>query len=123
MSKVSIWLDDERKMPSRFDHHVKTAKEAIKVIRRANEEEGILRISLDHDLGKDCGNGYEVATFIEEAAFMDQLLPFDLFIHTANPSVRKKMLQACLNAARFWELNHNNITVVVQVVDPKTHWG
>lgn len=123
MSKISIWLDDERKMPSKFDQHVKTSKEAIKAIKKANEDGGILRISLDHDLGDNCGNGYEVAAFIEEAAFMNELLPFDLYIHTANPSVRKKMLQACLNAARFWELNHSNTIVVVQVVDPKTHWS
>jgi hypothetical protein len=45
--KIALWLDDVRPMPEAFDVHVKTAEEAIALLRRGI----VVKISFDHDLG------------------------------------------------------------------------
>ena len=96
---MKIWLDDERPMPDGYDRHVRTAEEAISILKS-----GIVTvISLDHDLGENAGTGYEVACFIEEGAFSGTLSPMDVNIHSANPVGRNRMEQAINNAKKCWE--------------------
>lgn len=113
---TKLFLDDERKLPPSFNTHVYTAPNAIIMLKRGNIE----AVSLDHDLGlEEAGTGYDVAKFIEEAAFHKALEPFDCYIHTANPVARVRMLQALLNAQRFWK-QHFNKEVIVRVVEYDT---
>lgn len=97
-TKVKIWLDDERSMPSFYNYHAKTAKECIDKIK----EGGVVFISLDHDLGDGNGTGYDVAKFIEEAAFNNSIEKITTVIHSQNSIGRENMRQALLNARRFW---------------------
>lgn len=98
-SAVRMWLDDERPMPVDFDMHVRTAKEAIEAIKSGRVAEA----SLDHDLGgEENGTGYEVAKFIEEAAFQGALAPMRISVHSANPIGRNNMNMCINNAMRYW---------------------
>ena len=94
-----VWLDDERPMPEGFDLHVKTAREAISLIKS-----GVVHsISLDHDLGDDAnGTGYDVAKFIEEGAFQGSIAPMEISVHSANPVGSNNMRKCIDNAKRFW---------------------
>lgn len=101
--RIAVWLDDLRPMPGNFDLHVHTAQEAINILKTNTVE----YISLDHDLGlpdesSDPGTGYDVAKFIEESAFDGTLDPLSYNVHSANPIGRERMIQALMNADRFW---------------------
>lgn len=97
-----LWLDDERPMPEGFDLHVRTAPEAIAEIRKG----GVSMASLDHDLGgEQNGTGYDVAKYIEEAAFNGGLLPIDIRVHSANPVGRSNIERCVHNARKFWGSN------------------
>jgi len=98
---LRLWLDDERPMPAGFDVHVKTANEAISLIRSG----GVSIVSLDHDLGENEMTGYEVAKFIEEGAFQGSLIPMEVRVHSANPVGAKNMAFCIDNAKRFWRCN------------------
>ncbi len=96
---MNIWLDDERAMPDGFNTHVKTAEEAIELIKS-----GIVqKISLDHDLGTE-STGLTVANFIEEQAFHGKLKPINCFVHSQNIVGAKNIKMALENAKRFWEM-------------------
>jgi pimeloyl-ACP methyl ester carboxylesterase len=85
-------------MPADFDRQVKTSAEAIALL----EEGTVTAISLDHDLGESGGTGYEVACWIEEAAYEGRLAPIEVTIHSANPVGRVRMEQAIARARQFW---------------------
>ena len=95
---MKIWLDDSRPMPPGFDYHAKTAVEAIELLASG----GVTAISLDHDLGDDCGSGYEVACYIEQGAFDGTLATVEVSIHSANPVGRERMEQAISKARLYW---------------------
>ena len=98
---MKVWLDDERPMPDFFDTHVKTADEAIELIKTGNVEV----ISLDHDLaavGVDAKTGYDVAKFIEQYAY-EGGERMTIMVHTQNPVGRKNICMACQNAYKFWD--------------------
>jgi hypothetical protein len=98
-SSIRMWLDDERPMPEGFNLHVKRADEAIKAIKTGRVGE----VSLDHDLGgEENGTGYDVAKFIEEAAFQGSLAPMRLSVHSANPVGANNIKKCIDNAMRFW---------------------
>lgn len=117
---LRLWLDDERPCPVWFNKHVVSAPEAIKALREANGQ--ISLVSLDHDLGENKGNGYDVAYYIEQAAFDNLLPPFECTIHTANPVARKRMQQALENAARFW-YRHTKRKITIYTVDATRYYG
>ena len=96
---MKLWLDDLR-LPPQGWHWVKSAKEAIIILKSGVVKE----ISLDHDLGDDLamGTGYDVAVAIEQGAFSGVLAPLIWSIHSANPVGIQKMRQALYNADRFW---------------------
>lgn len=96
---MKIWLDDERPMPAEFDVHLKRGEHAIRALRLG----GITCISLDHDLGDESEvTGYDVAKFIEEAAYKGTLAPLEVLIHSANPVGVKNMQLALKRARMFW---------------------
>lgn len=100
---MKVWLDDERPCPHDYNLHIKTADEAIELLKTGK----VIKISLDHDLGTDDLNntGYKVAKFIEEGAFKKELKYIEVNIHTANPIGRKNMLTAIRNAKFYWKDN------------------
>lgn len=100
---MKLWLDDERVMPSTYDIHVKTAHSAMAVISVMGEF--IDEVSLDHDLGDlngDCGDGYDVACFIEAGAQRGALSQFKWNVHSANPTGAEKMKVALRRADAYW---------------------
>lgn len=64
---MKVWLDDIRKMPARFDRHVKTAQEAIELL-----ETGLVTfISFDHDLGPvEAGTGHDCRSGLWSGSIM-----------------------------------------------------
>ncbi len=84
-----IWLDDERMAPKGWVH-IKTDDYAVWCMKNCK----VSHISLDHDLGEDCGTGYDVICWIEEEVFMNNkfILP-EISIHSANPVGVSKMKQ------------------------------
>lgn len=100
--RISLWLDDWRKMPITFDVQAFTADEAIFVL----ESGTVGHISLDHDL-QEAGcyekNGYTVARTIEEMAYMGTLKRMTWACHSANPSGTERMRAAMKSADRYWK--------------------
>ena len=88
----SLWLDDVRTPPSPDWLWVRTSLDAIKALRGETFEV----ISLDHDLGEDAGDGYEVLQYLEAEIFRNPKyeLPQKILVHSANTVARKRMLQA-----------------------------
>lgn len=85
---MRVFLDDERATPAGWVR-VYWPAEAIALLETGN----VLELSLDHDLGDDDrGTGYDVILWIEEAVSLRSFLPPKIFVHSANPSAREKML-------------------------------
>ena len=96
--QLRVWLDDVRPMPDDFDCHVRTAQDAIALLKAGR----VGCISLDHDLGEgDVGTGYDVASFIEECAF-NGIRPPQCQIHSANPVGVQNMRRAIDSAWRLF---------------------
>lgn len=95
---MKVWLDDLRPMPLGFDTCVKTAPEAIKLL----ETKKVTLISFDHDLGDGAGTGYEVAVWIEGAAFLMQIPRLAWEVHTQNPVGAKNIRAAMEGAEKHW---------------------
>jgi len=104
MRERGLWLDDVRPMPQEFSHHAKTAEEAIELLKTMEFD----RISLDHDLGIGHGTGYDVARYIEEAAYLGQMKPAQFSLHTANPVGRDRMCACLRNAMKYWAKEDGN---------------
>jgi len=84
---VKIYLDDERTEPSGW-LRAYWPEEVITLLQKGD----VTHISLDHDLGDDeCGTGYDVILWIEEAVAMKQFIPPSIKVHSANSSARVKM--------------------------------
>jgi hypothetical protein len=53
----------------------------------------VRELSLDHDLGDDLrGTGNDVVLWIEEAVLTQRFTPPLIFVHSANPPARQKVL-------------------------------
>ena len=96
---MKLYVDDVRLAPEGWIL-ARTAPEAIEIL----ENNQVIHLSLDHDLGKEKknGTGYDVLIWIERKAAQGVLsfIPY-ITIHTSNPSARKKMLQAVESIKRF----------------------
>jgi hypothetical protein len=105
---VRVWLDDLRdpRLPhiqagygSRGDEvWVKTVPEALALLRTG----AVCWISLDNDLGEGEAEGYEVACFIEQAAWSGALEPLEVHAHSDNCVAGPRMRAAIDNARRYW---------------------
>lgn len=97
---MKLWLDDVRPMPPDFDIHAKSSEEAIRIL----ELGGVSFISFDHDLGDPDPKrtGYDVASWIESAAFYGTLAPLGWVVHSANPVGRKNIEDAMKCADEYW---------------------
>ena len=101
-TKIVLWVDDIRPMPTNFNQHATTEVQAIEILKTGN----VVEISLDHDLGpQEAGSGYGIAKFIEEQAYYNTLRPLKWAIHSANIVGQKNIRMALENADKFWR-NH-----------------
>jgi len=101
---MKLYLDDERSAPDDSWTLVRTFQECVRVLRRDWYE--ITEISLDHDLGDERRNGYDVLSYIEDDVYDSDLIHVPkIHIHTANPPARKRMLQAVENIEKLQLIN------------------
>ncbi|MFT5679648.1 MAG: hypothetical protein ACI8RZ_000552 [Myxococcota bacterium] len=105
---MRVWLDDLRDPTlahiqagygSTGDEvWVKTVPEVMALLKTGQ----VRSISLDNDLGEGEVEGYAVACFIEEAAWMGTLAPLEVFAHSDNSVANPRMRAAIGNAQRYW---------------------
>ena len=97
-SIIKVYLDDERKTPEGW---IRTfwPDEVIELLK-TNQ---VVELSLDHDLGDDVrGTGYDVLSWIEEQVICFGFKPPILYVHSANVSAKKRMLQAIESIDKFY---------------------
>lgn len=92
-----MFLDDERMpdgvpgLPEPDDWViVRSAAECIALLEAGE----VLAVSLDHDLGADVPTGYDVACWLEQAHAEGRTVPLLLYVHSANPVGRARILAA-----------------------------
>jgi len=96
---MKLWIDDLRPMPDTFDVHAKTASEAIEILKRGK----VTHASFDHDLGEEeNGTGYDVASWVDNAASEKTIPPFTWTIHSANPVGAANIRAALTHASKLW---------------------
>jgi len=96
-----IFLDDERTPPDGWIL-VRWPEEVISLLKKGPVE----KISLDHDLGDDDhGTGYDVIKWIEEAVVVDKFVPPEIYVHSANPAAKTRMLNGIDAINRHHENN------------------
>ena len=104
--KIKLFLDDDchsterRRLAEGYDVWVDRAQDAIAYLSKGN----VSHISLDHDLGDQdlVGSGYDVAKWIEEAAYEGKIPRLEWRCHSANPVGRRNMEKALESADNFW---------------------
>ena len=84
---MKVYLDDERPTP---DGWVRTYHPGETITLLETGE--VTELSLDHDLGSGCGTGYDVVVWIEEAVALRGFVPPRIYVHTANPAARERMV-------------------------------
>lgn len=94
---VKVYLDDERIVPAGWVA-ARWPEDAIALLETGQ----VTIISLDHDLGDDLhGTGYDVLCWIEEAVATRGFVPPRIYIHSANPAARQKMVLAVERIDQF----------------------
>lgn len=93
MEKIWVYLDDVRPKPDHYHQIVRTAEEAIELIKSGVVE----HISLDNDLGTGYMEGKRVAQFIENAYISGEIEFVSFHPHTSNP-VAFDEIMACKRA-------------------------
>jgi hypothetical protein len=88
---MKVYLDDERIAPEGWIQ-VRWPDEAITLLQTGT----VIQLSLDHDLGDDqSGKGYDVLLWIEQEVALNHFVPpSEIFVHSANPAGRMRMLAA-----------------------------
>jgi len=98
-SDIRLFLDDMRN-PKEYGLHdvvwVKTYKDAIEQLKTGD----VSWMSFDNDLGEE-KTGYDVAKYIEENVFHENLKCPEWQIHSANPKGRQNIEMAMKSAERF----------------------
>ena len=83
---LKVFLDDIRTPPTGWIL-TKTPEETIKLLKTGK----VTDLSLDHDLGENVGNGYDVILWIEEEVYTFNFIPPNIKVHSSNVSAREKM--------------------------------
>ena len=103
---MKLWLDDIRLPPppnpeysdSHYSMWAHTAEEAWEFI----VAEFVTFISFDHDLGKDKSTGYDLAKWIEKAAYHYRIKQMGWEIHSQNNVGSDIITVAMRNADKYW---------------------
>ncbi|GAK09063.1 cyclic-phosphate processing receiver domain-containing protein [Geomicrobium sp. JCM 19038] len=87
-----VFMDDVRESPG--DHHlVRTAEDCIAILKT---DLPLNHLSLDHDLGTDQKNGFEVVQYmIDHRRYAERIT-----VHSANAPAGKRMYDALTEARR-----------------------
>jgi hypothetical protein len=111
-TSIHLWLDDERDPSIPFikqnfgangnEIWVKSVTEAINYINQGI----VASISFDNDLGSNLPEGYDLAKYIEEKAYNNEINPIKWKIHSANPKGKSFIEMAMNQADKFWN-QHN----------------
>ena len=101
---MKLYLDDVRKCPENWIP-VRYVRDMIQLL----QEQNVSEISLDNDLGEFEPEGYEVVRWMEEKVALQPgaYTPPTIYVHTANPVARKKMLAGIESIKRMLERNKN----------------
>ena len=95
---LRVWLDDLRFPPEEYNVWAKTAEECIAILNTG----GVTSLSFDHDLGEGNGTGYDVACWIEKAAFFGRLSKIQWRVHSMNSVGAKNIKAAMRKADQYW---------------------
>jgi len=99
---TSLWVDDERPIPSDCGPEWCSARSAYEALLKL-ELLTFAVVSLDHDLACMVGNkeltGYDILVWLVERKLRGEPVPQCVRIHTANPVGRDKMVQM---VTRYW---------------------
>ena len=108
-----MWLDDVRNPRDKLIQQnygalpgmvwAKSVGEAISVLEQGN----VIYLSFDHDLGT-VATGYDLAKYIEEKAFNNEIPRFFWDCHSDNPIGKANIIRAMKNAEKFWDRNEND---------------
>ncbi|MFA5071237.1 MAG: cyclic-phosphate processing receiver domain-containing protein [Candidatus Pacearchaeota archaeon] len=103
--KIRIWLDDVRSIPTHptytaigFTHICKNYEEAISLLETGD----VVYLDFDHDLGEGL-SGYDVACWIEKAAFEKRIQKLEWSVHSQNPTGARNIVRAMQKAEKYWE--------------------
>ena len=101
---MKIWLDDRHvNFPDDYIW-IKSPELLVQML----QTEDVTHVSLDHDLGFAHCEGYSVLAWIEKRVVQNKdYLPPIIYIHTANPPARKRMVQA---VESIWKLVYERET-------------
>lgn len=83
---MKVYLDDMREPPPGWTL-CRWPKEVIALLETGE----VTHLSLDHDLGCDIRNGYDVLVWLEEAVALRGFRPPRIRVHTANPAAMERM--------------------------------
>lgn len=114
IQSIHLWLDDERDPSTPFIQQnfgaqgneiwVKSTEEAKSYLN----QNIVQSISFDNDLGENMPEGYDLAKYIEEKAYNQEIKPLQWKIHSANPKGKKYIEMAMTQANKFWNKNNKN---------------
>lgn len=92
---IRIYMDDLRPLPTFFFNVL--AVDGYECLEELRKHKGKVQVlSLDHDLGEDTLDGYDVVkAMVEEGLYADRI-----YLHTANPTGRDNMYHYLKNAIK-----------------------
>ena len=94
-----IFLDDTRPAPPGWERAY-WPDEVIAALKAGD----VAELSLDHDLGDDArGTGYDVIRWIEDAVALNNFVPPNIQVHSANPVARARMLAGVQSISRMMQ--------------------
>jgi len=101
MDKITVYLDDCRPKPSKFDLLCRTAEEVIELIK----QDKVSFVSLDNDLGEGYSEGKTVAQFIEKSYLSGEIKFVDFHPHTSNPVAWDEIMACKRNVYKKFKEN------------------
>lgn len=106
---MKMWLDDLRSPQDPFiqEHYgangdevwVKTVSEAKDLLASGE----VIKMSLDHDLGEEEPDGYDLVRWIAKEAHAGNMKPPFWVVHSDNPVGAKSMIQGLRAADKYWK--------------------
>ncbi len=102
---MKIFLDDIRTPPGKDWELSKSAQDCVTHLNTGK----VTHLSLDHDLGEDL-TGYDVLVWLERYIVDNPEFKIPaIFIHTANPVGRQKMIAALNKIHKLRNINDGNV--------------
>ena len=100
---MKVFVDDLRECPERYE--LFRSAEDFLAWRQKNNDVEIDILALDHDLGENCLNGYELVQELVESTRMDNIKT--IIFHTDNLIGMKNMYYYLSNAQKHGIISEN----------------